>query len=66
MTEQHQQPGEKPPWPPIGLPPGGLVCRGCGCRHFHVLYTRPKVGHILRLRECRNCGKRISTREREE
>ena len=31
---------------------------------FQTLYTRPKAGHILRLRECRHCGRRIITRER--
>ena len=41
----------------------GLVCRRCGCRHFDVVYTRPREGFILRLRECRNCGRRIVTRE---
>jgi len=42
----------------------GLVCRGCGCRHFRVIYTRPvRGGKIMRRRECRNCGKRITTWE---
>jgi len=55
---------ERPKWPSIGLPEGGLVCRKCGCRHFDVIYTRRKPNHILRLRECQYCGKRITTRER--
>lgn len=42
----------------------GLICPRCGCRHLPVVYTRPKVGGILRVRQCRHCGKRISTRER--
>ena len=42
----------------------GLTCRTCGCRHFIVVYTRPIPGGILRRRQCRNCGRRITTRER--
>jgi DNA-directed RNA polymerase subunit RPC12/RpoP len=41
----------------------GLVCRKCGCRHFNVLHTRPMPNHIMRERKCRNCGKKIHTRE---
>jgi transcriptional regulator NrdR family protein len=43
----------------------GLVCRQCGCRHFWVLYTRGiHGGRLMRRRECRHCGKRITTWER--
>jgi hypothetical protein len=43
----------------------GLVCRQCGCRHFRVVYTRAAWGgRIARRRECRNCGKRVTTWER--
>ena len=42
---------------------GGLVCRQCGCRHFEVLYTRRRPGSIMRVRQCRHCGKRMVTRE---
>ncbi|MEX2388790.1 MAG: hypothetical protein WD534_13005 [Phycisphaeraceae bacterium] len=42
----------------------GLRCPRCGCGHLPVVYTRPKPGCILRVRECRHCGKRLSTRER--
>jgi transcriptional regulator NrdR family protein len=42
----------------------GLECSKCGCRHFEVVYTRPKTAQIVRLRECRHCGKRVLTRER--
>ena len=42
----------------------GLECRKCGCRHFYVIYTRRREGVIVRLRECRNCGKRLLTHER--
>lgn len=42
----------------------GIECSGCGCRHFHVLYTRPAPGgRIQRRRECRNCGQRLTTVE---
>lgn len=43
----------------------GLECRRCGCKHFRVIYTRPTWGgRIQRRRECRHCGKRITTWER--
>ena len=42
----------------------GLACRHCGCRHFHVLYTRlASRGRIMRRRECRHCGRRVTTYE---
>jgi len=45
--------------------PKGLVCRACGCRHFEVIYTRPgSDNRIIRRRECRHCGKRVTTSER--
>jgi len=43
----------------------GLECRDCGCKHFRVIYTRPYYGgRIMRRRECRNCGKRMTTWEK--
>ena len=42
----------------------GLACPKCGCRHLIVVYTRERLGCILRMRECRHCGRRIPTRER--
>jgi len=43
----------------------GLVCPRCGCRHFRVVYTRPAYGgRVARRRECRHCGRRITTIER--
>jgi transcriptional regulator NrdR family protein len=43
----------------------GLRCRHCGCGHFRVIYTRAAWGgKLVRRRECRNCGKRITTWER--
>ncbi|GJQ28432.1 MAG: hypothetical protein HBSAPP03_15910 [Phycisphaerae bacterium] len=42
----------------------GLVCRGCGCQHFRVVYVKHRPGGIvLRRRECRHCGRRVMTRE---
>ena len=43
--------------------PKGLECPACGCRHFSVYYTEPRCGLIRRRRECRHCGKRITTVE---
>jgi len=45
---------------------GGIVCHGCGCRHFLVVYTRRERGRIVRRRECRHCGRRITTYEQEK
>ena len=50
---------------PAGGPPRGITCRKCGCRHFSVVYTRHVPGGIRRRRQCRHCGKRIVTTERE-
>jgi len=51
-------------WAP-GQDQRGLVCRACGCQHFRVVYTRPTWnGRIMRRRECRHCGKRMTTWER--
>jgi len=45
--------------------PRGLECRKCGCKQFYVLYTRATVGgRILRRRECRHCGRRVTTYEK--
>ena len=42
----------------------GLICRGCGCRHFLTTHTEPlKDGRIRRRRECRHCGRRVITLE---
>lgn len=44
--------------------PRGLVCSTCGCRHFEVVYTRATpVGTIRRRRQCRHCGRRVTTTE---
>lgn len=45
--------------------PRGLICPKCGCRHFSVIYTRARAGGlIIRRRECRHCGRRMTTSER--
>jgi transcriptional regulator NrdR family protein len=50
-------------WDPCG-DRRGLECRNCGCKHLRVLYTRRAVGgRLLRRRECRHCGKRLTTWE---
>ncbi len=39
-----------------------LECSSCGCRHFRVIYTRRGWGSkLIRRRECRHCGKRMTT-----
>jgi transcriptional regulator NrdR family protein len=46
-------------------PQRGLECPRCGCQHFRVVYTRPALGgRIMRRRECRHCGRRVTTYER--
>ena len=43
----------------------GLKCRQCGCQQFHVIYTRgASGGRIQRRRECRHCGRRVTTYEK--
>ena len=43
----------------------GLVCPECQCRHFFVVYVRRvKKQRVMRRRECRNCGRRITTYEK--
>jgi transcriptional regulator NrdR family protein len=43
----------------------GIECRACGCRHFTIIYTRATWGgRIIRRRECRHCGKRLTTSEK--
>ena len=43
----------------------GVACRKCGCRRVPVYYTRPLRGFVMRVRECRDCGRRLVTREAE-
>jgi transcriptional regulator NrdR family protein len=47
-----------------GINPQSVECPSCGCRHLEVVYTRPRGdGRIVRRRECRHCGRRITTTE---
>jgi transcriptional regulator NrdR family protein len=40
----------------------GLRCWNCNHRKLRVVYTRAAcAAKIVRLRECRNCGKRVMT-----
>jgi hypothetical protein len=42
----------------------GISCPACGCQHFFVIYTRRAPGgKLIRRRECRHCGRRITTYE---
>ena len=42
----------------------GITCRRCGGSHFHVIYTRKvRDERIMRRRECRYCGQRVTTWE---
>ena len=48
----------------IDIKKRGLECPKCGCGHFHVVYTRATTqSRIMRRRECRHCGRRITTYE---
>ena len=50
---------------PASAEPRGIVCPKCGCAHFRVIYTRrSRGGTIVRRRECRHCGRRVTTHER--
>jgi len=42
----------------------GLKCHDCGGKRFKVIYTRSGPGVIKRRRECRGCGRRLTTWER--
>lgn len=49
-------------WPPKDRPVG-LVCPRCNCADLRVLNTRSSMGRIVRYRQCRHCGKRVTTYE---
>jgi len=48
---------------PIAVEPLGIRCPRCGCRHLPVYYVRPRGRGKLRVRVCRNCGRKVVTRE---
>ena len=57
--------GQRKSWSPDPATVG-LACRRCGCCHFYVVYTRRAPGgKVVRRRECRNCGQRMTTVEQE-
>ena len=70
MTAAGERKRYTEPITPGSPPPGhadaerGIECPLCGCHHFRVVYTRRQAGRILRRRECRHCGRRLSTVER--
>lgn len=41
----------------------GLRCPGCGCRDFRTPNVVEIPDAVRRYKQCRNCGKRIRTRE---
>jgi len=41
----------------------GIECPRCACRHLPVLYTRRRAKRIVRIRQCRHCGRRVMTYE---
>jgi len=46
------------------FPAVGLRCPDCGCGHWETIYTRPSPkGGIWRRRQCRHCGRRVTTVE---
>ena len=48
------------------IKPVGLRCRRCNCGHFETIRTTP-ISHnrILRRRQCRYCGLRVTTVEKQ-
>ena len=55
---------ERKSWSP-GEDQRGLESRYCSCRDFRVIYTRRGWGgKLIRRRECRHCGKRMTGWER--
>lgn len=41
----------------------GIRCTRCGCPHLLAVYKRQVIRKVKRVRECRNCGKRVVTFE---
>jgi DNA-directed RNA polymerase subunit RPC12/RpoP len=71
--EAHVDDIEAKPVVPVLIIPdaaAGVECPNCGCRdfrHSHVISTRcPVAGILRRRRECRHCGRRLTTTERAE
>ena len=55
MSDQAQTDKPRPP---------GLVCPRCGCADLRVVNTKQRANRVSRRRECRHCGKRITTSEK--
>lgn len=43
-----------------------IICRNCGCKHFRVVWVRQRRRGKVRALNCRNCGRRTTTVEKEE
>jgi hypothetical protein len=56
------QQAERKSWPPKGSPIG-LICPRCSCADLRVRNTRYSMGRIVRYRQCRHCGRRVTTYE---
>jgi transcriptional regulator NrdR family protein len=41
----------------------GLICPYCGHHSFETVKTIPLLGWIRRYRICKNCGRKVRTRE---
>jgi len=41
-----------------------MECPNCGCGDLRVVKTVSVTGQIRRRRECRHCGRRITTSEK--
>lgn len=41
----------------------GIRCTRCGCGHLPLIYLKPIKGGQIRVRQCRHCGRRQSTKE---
>lgn len=42
----------------------GIACPRCGCQQLRTTHTRRvRDGMVRRYRECRHCGRRITTHE---
>jgi len=53
---------ERKIWPPKDQPVG-LTCPRCGCADLRVNNTRCMPGRIVRYRQCRHCGRKVTTYE---
>jgi DNA-directed RNA polymerase subunit RPC12/RpoP len=56
------EPRQRKTWPPKDEG-RGVVCPRCACADLRVLNTRNAHGRIIRYRQCRHCGHRLTTYE---